>query len=385
MNIENPLQLLGGISPAQFMRDYWQKKPLLIRGAIPGFTPLLGRAELFDLAAQDDVESRLVVRKPQAADAEPDWTLRRGPFGRRALPALRQPGWTILVQGVDLYDQRVFDLMAQFRFVPDARLDDLMISYASDTGGVGPHFDNYDVFLLQAQGRRRWRIGRQKNKRLLDGVPLKILADFSPEQDFVLEPGDMLYLPPQWAHDGIAEGECMTYSIGFKSPDQPELASALLQRLADQASDALDPLIYKDADQVAVAEPARLPEGLVSFAKASLEAVLADPEALRRALGEYLSEPKANVWFDTTDTPEATDLPPGDLHLDRRTRMLYDDQHIYINGEGYRAGGRDARLLQRLSDQRTLPAKQAAQLSAAARALVLQWNDSGWVFTVDTE
>ena len=205
MNTQNALQLLGGLSPETFMQRYWQKKPLLIRAAIPGFAPLLERAELLDLAAQDDVESRLVVRTGD--DAQASWRLRQGPFSRRSLPPLKQAGWTLLVQGVDLFDSRIHALMNQFRFVPDARLDDLMISYASDGGGVGPHFDNYDVFLLQAHGRRRWRIGRQKDKRLAPGMPLKILANFAPEQEFVLEPGDMLYLPPQWAHDGVAEGE----------------------------------------------------------------------------------------------------------------------------------------------------------------------------------
>ena len=379
MNIQAPLQLLGGISPADFMRVYWQKKPLLIRAAIPGFSALLDRGELIDLAAHDDVESRLVERKP-GIEGPSAWRMKRGPLNRRALPPLRQPGWTLLVQGVDLYDQRVHDLMSQFRFVPDARLDDLMISYATDTGGVGPHFDNYDVFLLQAHGKRRWRIGRQKNKQWLMDVPLKMLAEFSPEQEFVLEPGDMLYLPPQWAHDGVAEGECMTYSIGFKSPDQAELASALLQRLADQAEDVIAPQIYKDAGQAAVANPGSLPEGLVDFARASLESLLANPQALRQALGEYLTEPKANVWFDG-----GAELTPGTLHLDRRTRMLYDAKHIYINGEGFRAGGRDAQLLRALADHRFLPAPKAAQLSPAARELLAQWSESGWVLAVDAD
>ena len=358
------------------MRVYWQKKPLLIRAAIPGFSALLDRAELIDLAGQDDVESRLVERKP-GVEGPAAWRLKRGPLNRRSLPPLRQPGWTLLVQGVDLYDQRVHDLMAQFRFVPDARLDDLMISYATDTGGVGPHFDNYDVFLLQAHGRRQWRIGRQKSKQWLEDVPLKMLADFKPEQEFVLEPGDMLYLPPQWAHDGVAQGECMTYSVGFKSPDQCELASALLQRLADQAEEVIAPRIYKDADQPAVANPGVLPEGLVQFARESLTALLADPDALRQALGEYLTDPKANVWFDG-----GSELTPGTLHLDRRTRMLYDAKHVYINGEGFRASGRDARLLRTLADERLLESSKAAQLSTAARALVAQWSEAGWIFSV---
>ena len=354
------------------MQRYWQKKPLLIRAAIPGFAPLLERAELLDLAAQDDVESRLVVRTGD--DAQASWRLRQGPFSRRSLPPLKQAGWTLLVQGVDLFDSRIHALMNQFRFVPDARLDDLMISYASDGGGVGPHFDNYDVFLLQAHGRRRWRIGRQKDKRLAPGMPLKILANFAPEQEFVLEPGDMLYLPPQWAHDGVAEGECMTYSIGFKSPDRGELLSELLQRLADHTADSAEVQIYKDPTQAAVAAPGQIPQGLVQFATEAVQSVLRDPQALACVLGEYLSEPKANVWFG-----EGQPFAVGDLHLDRRTRMMYDARHIFINGESYRAGGRDARLLHQLADARQLSARQVSQLSAAAQVLVAQWCEAAWL------
>jgi len=373
MNTQLPLPLLGGLTPALFMERYWQKKPLLIRAAVPGFAPLLDRAELFDLAASDDVESRLVVQ-PEAGN---QWSFRRGPFKRRSLPSLKQRAWTVLVQGVDLHDTRVHDLMGQFRFVPDARLDDLMISWASDGGGVGPHYDNYDVFLLQAFGRRRWRIGRQKDKTLVPDMPLKILANFAPEQEFVLEPGDMLYLPPHWAHDGIAEGECMTYSIGFKSPNQGELARELLERLADQAGEALEETIYRDPSQPAVESPALLPTGLVEFATQAVQDMLRDPLALQRALGEYLSEPKANVWFE-----EGQAWEPGALYLDRRTRMMYDTRHVYINGESFRAGGRDAKLMQRLADRRHLTAREASQLSAQAGALVAQWCESGWIYVV---
>jgi len=210
-----PQQLLGGLSPATFMRRYWQKKPLLIRQAIPGFSPLLDRAALFDLSGREEVESRLIVH------SEKGWQLKHGPFGRRQLPALSRPRWTLLVQGVDLHVNAVHELMQRFRFVPDARLDDLMISWASDGGGVGPHFDSYDVFLLQAQGQRRWRIGRQKDLSLQPDVPLKILSNFEPEEEHVLNPGDMLYLPPKWAHDGVAVGgDCMTYSVGFRVPQR---------------------------------------------------------------------------------------------------------------------------------------------------------------------
>ena len=198
MDITQKLTLLGGISPQVFMKRHWQKKPLLVRQALPNFKALLNRGELFELAAKEDVQARMVIQEPGKT---PGWRFRQGPFTRRALPSLKQAGWTLLVQGVDLQSEAVHQLMNQFRFVPDARLDDLMISFATDGGGVGPHYDSYDVFLLQAQGRRRWRIGRQKDLSLQPDVPLKILANFEPEVEYLLEPGDMLYLPPRYAHD----------------------------------------------------------------------------------------------------------------------------------------------------------------------------------------
>lgn len=377
MDTHTPLTLLGGISPETFMRRYWEKKPLLIRGAIPGFKPLLERAELIDLAAQDDVESRLLVSAQ--ADKKGQWRLKHGPFARKDLPPFKQAGWTLLVQGVDLHDERVHQLMNQFRFVPDARLDDVMVSYATDGGGVGPHYDSYDVFLLQAQGRRRWRIGRQKDLSLVPDMPVKILAQFVPEQEFVLEPGDMLYLPPRWAHDGIAEGECMTYSIGFRSPAKGEMARELLQCLAEQAADDVGPAIYRDPDQPAVRGSGQIPDGLLQFAQEALDAALKDPLALQRALGEITTEPKAHVWFQGNQ-----DFEEGvGVRLDRRTRMMYDARHVFINGESFRAAGGDAKRMHTLADTRELAATEVSKLSAAARALLTQWGEDGWLSGLD--
>lgn len=368
MDAHQPLTLLGGLTPAQFMRRHWHKKPLLVRQAIPGFQAPVPRADLFDLAGQEGVESRLVQQLRGA------WKLRQGPFTRRALPSLKQPDWTLLVQGVDLHDAGVHALMQQFRFVPEARLDDLMISYASDGGGVGPHFDSYDVFLLQAHGKRRWRIGRQKDLTLKEGIPLKVLAQFEPEEEFVLEPGDMLYLPPLYAHDGIAEGECMTYSIGFRAPARAELANELLVRLTDEAQEGDVPVLYRDPRQEAVEQPAAIPASLQDFAREALAKALAEPLALERALGEYLTEPKPNVWFD----PDASGAMIESVVLDRRTRMMYDAHHVFINGESYRAGGRDATLMRRLADQRRLSGREMARASDDALELISSWCDAGW-------
>jgi 50S ribosomal protein L16 3-hydroxylase len=368
MDITQPLPLLGGLTPAQFMKRHWQKKPLLVRNAVPDFQPLLAPTELFALAARDEVESRLVVHDRKG------WRLRRGPLARRALPPLKQPGWTLLVQGVDLHEAAAHALLQGFSFLPAARLDDLMISYASDQGGVGPHFDSYDVFLLQAQGQRRWRISRQLDLSLQEGVPLKILANFEPQEEYVLDPGDLLYLPPGYAHDGVAIGECQTYSIGFRAPDQAELARELLQRLADAAAEEVPDRIYTDPAQPATEAPAAIPAGLARFAQQALDAALKDPAALDRALGEYLTEPKANVWFEPGRAPGRL----KSLVLDARTRMLHDARHVFVNGEAWRAAGRDAALMRRLADSRRLDARELAGASEDARSLLQSWCEAGW-------
>lgn len=397
MDVNQPLALLAGLSPAQFMRRHWQKKPLLVRQALPGFQPVLSRAALFKLAAGEQVESRLIVQQAKG------WRMKQGPFASRGLPPLSQKAWTLLVQGVDLHDAGAHALLQQFRFVPDARLDDLMISFATAGGGVGPHFDSYDVFLLQASGRRRWKIGRQKDLSLQEGVPLKILQNFEPEQEFVLEAGDMLYLPPRYAHDGIAEAavagdgkaaDCMTYSIGFRAPGRGELAAELLQRLAEFGDDgeeegapggrrgAKAPDLYRDPAQEATATPAALPADLAAFASQAVQDALKDPLALGCALGEYMTEPKPSVWFDEAAQEwdeHAARAGRAGVQLDARTRMMYDADHVFINGESYRAKGADATLMRRLADSRGLTPHELRKAGASAMALLADWHDAGWL------
>ena len=377
MDSTQPLPLLGGLSAAQFMRRYWQKKPLLVRGAVPRMMPPLARAELFALAAEEGVESRLIRQQSKGG-----WTLRHGPFARRALPATTQAGWTLLVQGVDLHHDAAHALLRQFSFIPDARVDDLMISYASDGGGVGPHFDSYDVFLLQVAGRRRWSIGRQSDLRLQPDVPLKVLQNFEPEDSWVLAPGDMLYLPPRYAHDGVAlGGDCMTCSIGLRSPEKSHLAADLLARMAEAHGEAAQDapverrVHYRDARQPAVAAPAAMPAALRAYAREAVEAALRDADIVDRALGESMTEPKANVWFEPGAAPENWQ----GVRLDRRTRMLYDERHIYINGESFRAGGRDATLMRKLADQRRLEAGDLRKASDDALELMGDWAEAGWL------
>lgn len=371
VDIAAPSLLLGGLSPRQFMRRHWQKKPLLVRAALPGVAAPVTRVELFGLAASEDVESRL-VRQDGAR-----WTLRRGPLPRRALPPVTRPGWTLLVQGLDLHVPAAHELLARFRFAPAARLDDLMLSWASDGGGVGPHVDSYDVFLLQVQGRRRWRIGPPGDDALRPGLPLKILARFEPTEEWVLEPGDLLYLPPGWAHDGVAVGECMTASIGFRAPERVGLAREVVGRLVDAASDGTRrQRLYRDPAQPATATPGRVPPALQRFAARAAAELLRDGETLRAALGEWLSEPVSAVRFVPPD--EGATLGPG-VRLDAGSRMLYDDAHVFLNGESWRASGRDAALMRRLADRGALEARELRRASPAARELLTQWLSDGWI------
>jgi Uncharacterized conserved protein len=352
------------------MRRHWQKKPLLVRQALPGVQPPVTRAQMFALAQQEDVESRLIVAKGDT------WKLRHGPLPRQALPAVKQPRWTLLVQGLDLHVAEAHEMLSRFRFVPQARLDDLMISWASEGGGVGAHMDNYDVFLIQVHGKRRWRIGPVADESLVPGMPLKLLANFEPTEDVVLEPGDMLYLPPRWGHDGIAvDGECMTCSVGFRVPCEHELARELLQRLPELMDEEEKGRLYRDPKQPATATPGQIPPALSDFAHQALERALRDPARLQAALGEILSEPKPNVWFEQDGEADVA----GGVALHRRSRMMYDEKFVFINGESFHAGGRDARLMRRLADAGALSAREVVSLSDDARQLLEEWAAAGWV------
>jgi 50S ribosomal protein L16 3-hydroxylase len=374
LDIDAPTPLLGGISPAAFMRRHWQKKPLLVRGAVPGMRPLLTRAQLFALAGREGVESRLVSQQRGR------WQLERGPFGRRALPAATQPNWTLLVQGVDLHDDRAHALLQRFAFVPQARLDDLMISWASDGGGVGPHFDSYDVFLLQASGQRRWRYGRQDDLSLRPRAPLKVLARFAPQHDAILAPGDMLYLPPDYAHDGIASDACMTYSIGFRAPLHQELAEAFL----DQLRDTVDvPGRYADPDLRATATPARVDSRMRRKISRALAQIRLDRDTIDRFVGRYLSEPKPGVVF----------APPGrasrrrwqgemlrdGVRLDRRTQLLYDEARYYLNGEESALPPSCRAAVTALADRRMLSSGECASLSPHMLDLLFDWHRDGFL------
>lgn len=363
--------LLGGLSPAQFLDEYWQKKPLLVRQAIPGFQGLASRETLFSLATDPDVESRRVSQR------KGQWALQHGPQKPKQLRETQYP-WTILIQGLNLWVPEADRLLQHFRFIPKARLDDLMVSYAIDGGGVGPHFDDYDVFLLQGTGRRRWQIGNQADREWLDDVPLKILRDFRPCHDWVLEPGDMLYLPPNWAHNGIAQGECTTYSIGFRSLSAQEVATGFLAYLQDTLE---LPGLYTDPDLRLQDNSAEIGPAMLAKVGAMIGAVRWDGQAVRDFLGCYLTEPKPQVFFEAPDAPmDEADFSHSvatlGFHLDARTQLLFADTTFFINGEVFTPEPCLRGALARLAHERELPPSDA--WPAALLACLHEWYCDGF-------
>ncbi len=286
MTSDTPLQILGGLSAREFLRDYWQKKPLLIRQAIPGFESPISPDELAGLSLEEEVESRLILEH----GARP-WELRRGPFEESTYQQLPEKDWTLLVQAVDQWVPEVAELVEHFRFLPNWRIDDIMISYAAPGGGVGPHYDNYDVFLLQAHGRRRWRLGQlcDSDSPLLEHGDLKILADFQQVDEWVLEPGDMLYLPPRFAHFGTAEDECMTYSVGFRAPSAAEVLTHFTDFLAQFLPDEER---YSDPDISPASDPHQIQADAIERLRALLNEHMGDDRLLLTWFGQFMTEPR---------------------------------------------------------------------------------------------
>ncbi|MFA7668260.1 MAG: cupin domain-containing protein [Burkholderiaceae bacterium] len=391
MSINQPLTLLGGLSPMEFMSEYWQRQPLLIRQAIPGYQPHLSPSDIRKLVKREEVESRLIWQD------DAGWNMSQGPFGK--LPPIRQPGWTVLAQGVDLHDDGMAELMRRFRFISDARLDDLMISVANKGGGVGPHFDSYDVFLLQASGTRRWRISQQSDLELIPDLPCKILQRFEAEQEFVLEPGDMLYLPPHVAHEGIAETDgCMTISIGFRAPSEGALAYGMLHAISDQLmanlgnEDGLyaQPVIagpvldanYKDPGIAATDTPAELPDAMLDAALNAARKLRYRRRLAARFLGQWLTELPDNAYFIPGDDvlPDHEPIPMvGRLVLDRCTRMMYWDEELYINGEV--APVKPGPRMRKLANERFLVCSPelVRKLKKKEVAALREWIAEGWL------
>lgn len=292
--------LLGGLSPAEFLDAYWQKKPLLIRGALPGFQSPLAPEELAGLALEEGVTSRLILEE----GGDYPWQMKHGPFEEDDFLGLPETRWSLLVQEVDRLIPEVGTLLDHFRFLPRWRIDDVMVSYAPERGTVGAHIDNYDVFLLQGLGRREWQIGRApvEDETIVPDLDVRILADFEPDETMVLEPGDMLYLPPRIAHYGIALDDCMTYSIGFRAPGHRRL-------IGDFVSDrleAVDPEArYADPDLTPADHPGAIRPEERERVRAILRRLVEDDVALDRWFGRYVTEPARGQIAVSPDEPFA--------------------------------------------------------------------------------
>jgi 50S ribosomal protein L16 3-hydroxylase len=347
------LGLLGDRTPRAFLARHWQKDALLVRAALPGFAGLFTRDAIKALAARDDVESRLIVRDGRA------YSLEHGPFRKADFRALPGRDWTLLVQGVNLHSDAADALLRRFAFLPYARLDDLMVSYAVPGGGVGPHFDSYDVFLLQGFGRRRWRWGRQDDLALRPGLPVKILRRFQPTEDAVLGPGDMLYLPAS----------------------HTELAQGFLDHLRDRIDIAGR---YEDPDAKPSREPARIATAMQRRATKVLSGIRWNREDVARFLGAMLSEPKHDVYFEPPPSPLsarafAASARRRGVHLDRRTQWLYDDGAIYVNGDARPWPAGDRAALAELANARALAGKRVAALPPDGIAYLHEAYRNGYV------
>ncbi len=344
MKLFFPLTHLGDISLETFFSDYWQKKPLLIRQAFPNFSSLISPDELAGLSLEDDVESRLIIEDKH------QWQVEHGPLDEDRYNTLPEHHWTLLVQHVDSLDPKINALLKAFRFLPNWRLDDIMISYASDGGGVGPHFDYYDVFLLQAEGERRWRLGQECSSAspLIPNQPMKILQDFSTEEDWVLSPGDMLYVPAKKAHWGEAVGECMTYSIGFRAPSH---ADFILDYSQEAASTFNEDLRYSDPKLHPNNDIGKISEDSIHHFQSILQDLSSDKHAIASWLAQYATELKQPIdaMFDA--------LSPNELEenfrckLSEYCRVSYfsdtnDTAKCFINGKPWQCS---EKLAQRLS------------------------------------
>ena len=329
--------LLGGLSPRAFLRRYWQKRPLFVARALPGFAGVIDQRALKALAARDDVESRIVERRGKRRDTS------HGPFSRIAF---KRKNWTLLVSGVNLHVASADALLRRFAFIPQARLDDVMVSYATPGGGVGPHIDSYDVFLLQGPGQRRWRF---------DG---KVV---------VAKPGDLLYLPPGMEHDGVALDACYTYSIGFRAPRGAELGAAFLDWLHERG---LPDAVYRDPRLAPTARPARIPRAMLQFGAKVLSRVRWTQGDVLDFMGRYLSAPKPHVVFRAAGTRGRR------VRLDPKTQLLYYGRRFFINGEALSV--RQPRLLRELADGREADRQRLAPLTG----LIAEWRRAGYVHYV---
>ena len=367
------IEILKGLTARQFLAEYWQKKPLLIRGALPGFRDFISSENLQVLAQQDDVQARLVIERDGV------WEVRQGPLQAGDFRRLKRAHWSLLVQGIDHLLPAGRALLSQFNFIPHARLDDLMVSYAPLGGGVGPHFDSYDVFLLQGQGHKHWQISAQADTELIPDAPLRILRCFKPEQEWILGPGDLLYLPPRYAHYGRALNACLTYSIGFRAVSHQELVTQFLVYLQDRVN---PPGLYADPDLKPQQHPAQIADAMIDQVATVIGQIAWGRNDIAQFLGSYLSEPKPHIFFDGPTRPlarakfQAAAAQRG-VRLALQSQMLFYATHLFLNGELISVTGATRSALIALADRRALPAPLV--LPQTAWELLYGWYQAGYI------
>ncbi len=288
-NVDGSRIFSGDVSLDDFLRDYWQQKPLLIRNAFPDLTPPLTAEELAGLACEDSVNARIIIEK----DAETPWSVKYSPLDENDFTSLPETHWTLLVSDVEKYVPQVRSLKDCFRFIPDWRMDDLMFSYAPEGGSVGPHLDAYDVFLLQVSGRRNWMISKTHENRFLENTELSILSSFSADESWVLEAGDMLYLPPGIAHHGVAIENCVTCSIGFRAPSVRAMTSEFAEYIANHIN---NDVLYTDPGLQSQEQPSEIsPSALNTIKHLLAEHLDTDDHQLQRWFGEYTTQNRSSA------------------------------------------------------------------------------------------
>jgi 50S ribosomal protein L16 3-hydroxylase len=373
------MSLLGKLSPARFLREHWQKKPLLVRQAVPGFRGIVDRDDMLALAARADATSRLVIEHPRRRAR---WERHDGPFGALDGGMLPASHWTLLVHGVESLVPGGWELLRAFSFIPAARVDDLMVSYAAPSGSVGPHDDQYDVFLLQGPGRRRWQIASGGDRARDPDAAIKVRARFVPEEDWLLEPGDMLYLPPGVAHWGVADGPCFTYSVGFLAPSEETLIQSFLGYLQHELPASAERL-YADPDLAPARRPHALGDAMVARVAATLEGIRWDRATVADFLGRLLTLPKPHVRFTPPRRTLAVEAfarrlrGRGRLTLALPTRGLLRPGRVFLNGEGHDASRATSSLLERLLGERSLALP--VRVGDEALGLLHGWHAAGYL------
>ncbi|CDZ79109.1 50S ribosomal protein L16 arginine hydroxylase [Legionella massiliensis] len=360
------------ITKQEFLSEYWQKKPIVIRNALPNFRPALTADELAGLAMEEEIESRLVMETPQKA---PYWQLKRGPFVERDFARLAKTHWTLLVQGVDRFVPEVAALCEHFDFIPQWRFDDVMISYAVEQGSVGPHYDNYDVFLYQAQGRRKWSLTTKNcdESNYLKEVELRIMKEFLVEEEYILEEGDMLYLPPHVGHYGISLSEdCMTYSFGYRSYQGQELLDSFAEYLAENKQSTL---LYKDPNWFATEGSTEVPKQAWLNAKKLLSDILDDEQQLQAWFGCFVTrlDQQAEVLLPHPSEEDSLDQQSFSKELAKGSglirnnlcRFAYQIQNdnslaLFINGCQWDVEQVSRELVQMLANSRMLTREMLA-------------------------